>query len=187
MRLAAERAVDDPAKLARAARVVRAAIARGVLSAVDLGNEVDPGSGPQMSRRNNNYGDNPDATITAVVTGKGVTPTGLYLGPVVDGVQTYYGPALAAPEDWEGRDWAAQEDSWRPVRVIPSGLVVQCRPVRESNRWVIQVTVPSDVPDRDALFNAVADAATEWEPEDRDGWDIDVSAGPEADMRKADQ
>ncbi len=32
----AERAVDDPAKLARAARIIRAALARGVLTPADL-------------------------------------------------------------------------------------------------------------------------------------------------------
>lgn len=47
-------------------------------------------------------------------------------------------------------------------------------------RWVIQVTIPSNVPGRDRLFTAVADAAHDWEPENRDGWDIDVSAGPVA-------
>ena len=41
-RLAAERAVDDPATLARAARIVRAALARRVLTPEDLLDDVVP-------------------------------------------------------------------------------------------------------------------------------------------------
>lgn len=40
---AAERAIDDPAKLARAARIVRTALARGRLSVEDLTTEAAEG------------------------------------------------------------------------------------------------------------------------------------------------
>ncbi|MGH9287038.1 MAG: hypothetical protein ACRD0V_01870 [Acidimicrobiales bacterium] len=42
MRRAAERAVDDPRQLARAARIVRAALARKALEPADLIEEVGP-------------------------------------------------------------------------------------------------------------------------------------------------
>lgn len=47
--------------------------------------------------------------------------------------------------------------------------------------WQIRVTLPfDDVTDeqRNALFTAIADAAHGWEPTDRNGWDVDVQAGP---------
>lgn len=49
-----------------------------------------------------------------------------------------------------------------------------------SDRWAVTVTVPMSLPPeaKDALFTAVADAAAEWEPAERDGWDVDVSGGP---------
>lgn len=40
----------------------------------------------------------------------------------------------------------------------------------------IVVEVPAHVADLDGLATAVADAAHNWEPDDRDGWDVDVSA-----------
>src|SRR5690606_35154262 len=45
--------------------------------------------------------------------------------------------------------------------------------------WAVTVTIPAhlDEGDRDDLFDLVADTAHRWEPDDRDGWDIDVSAG----------
>jgi hypothetical protein len=42
VRRAAERAVDDPRQLARAARIVRAALARKALEPTDLLEEVGP-------------------------------------------------------------------------------------------------------------------------------------------------
>jgi hypothetical protein len=46
--------------------------------------------------------------------------------------------------------------------------------------WKIEVEIPmrvlNDV-DHEALFTAVADAVHDWEPPDRDGWDVSVSAG----------
>jgi hypothetical protein len=46
--------------------------------------------------------------------------------------------------------------------------------------WEVRVVVPYRLPSEEleALFDAVADAAHNWEPEDRDGWDMDISAGP---------
>jgi hypothetical protein len=43
--------------------------------------------------------------------------------------------------------------------------------------WQVVVRVPMRIGDaqRDALFNRVADAAHDWEPDDRDGWDVDVA------------
>lgn len=50
-------------------------------------------------------------------------------------------------------------------------------------RWQVTVRVPMRLPDeqREALFNRVADAVSEWEPEQRDGWDADVAAGSAGD------
>lgn len=47
--------------------------------------------------------------------------------------------------------------------------------------WEVTVTVPLRLPaeQREALFNAVADAVAEWEPDDRQDWDAIVSAHPE--------
>lgn len=46
--------------------------------------------------------------------------------------------------------------------------------------WQIQITVPMRVDGRDLLFDAVVSAVAGWEPEDRDGWDADVSGAPAA-------
>ena len=46
--------------------------------------------------------------------------------------------------------------------------------------WAVTVTIPAHI-DEDSrlhLFDVIADAAHDWEPKDRDGWDIDVSGGP---------
>lgn len=48
-----------------------------------------------------------------------------------------------------------------------------------SRMWRIRVQVPIDAAtheQRDALFTAIADAAHAWEPQRRDGWDVDVAA-----------
>lgn len=48
--------------------------------------------------------------------------------------------------------------------------------------YVIRVTVPFSKLDnamRDGLFTAVSDAVFDWEPEERDGWDADISSGIE--------
>jgi hypothetical protein len=47
-----------------------------------------------------------------------------------------------------------------------------------SDQWVITVMVPADLPEvmREVLASSVADAVYRWEPADRDGWDVDVSA-----------
>lgn len=46
-------------------------------------------------------------------------------------------------------------------------------------QWVMRVAVPLALNDdlRDRLFDAVADAVAAWEPEGRDGWDADLTAG----------
>lgn len=43
--------------------------------------------------------------------------------------------------------------------------------------WQVVVRVPMRIGDgqRDALFNRIADAAHDWEPANRDGWDVDVA------------
>lgn len=47
--------------------------------------------------------------------------------------------------------------------------------------WEVTVSVPLRLPEeqREALFDAVADAVAEWEPDDRTDWDAMVSAHPE--------
>lgn len=47
--------------------------------------------------------------------------------------------------------------------------------------WEVTVTVPLRLPaeQRESLFNAVADAVTAWEPDNRTDWDAIVSAHPE--------
>jgi hypothetical protein len=46
--------------------------------------------------------------------------------------------------------------------------------------WQVTVRVPASLPEvqRTALFDAVAEAAHDWEPADRDGWDVDVTGSP---------
>lgn len=58
------------------------------------------------------------------------------------------------------------------------GKLRQQRP--PTGAWQVSVCIPEtigrDVKDR--LFDAIAAAAHDWEPADRDGWDIDVSGHP---------
>lgn len=52
---------------------------------------------------------------------------------------------------------------------------------RQQPMWQIRVTLPYGVVTDDALnalFAAVADAVYDWEPANRDGWDVDVDGGP---------
>lgn len=54
--------------------------------------------------------------------------------------------------------------------------------------WTVAVEIPASLPDaaKDSLFTAVADAAHDWEPKVRDGWDISVTGYPTAhDLRHA--
>lgn len=49
--------------------------------------------------------------------------------------------------------------------------------------WRVSVAIPlSDeevaVAEKDRLFTAICDAAFDWEPAERDGWDVEVSGGP---------
>lgn len=46
--------------------------------------------------------------------------------------------------------------------------------------WEVVVSVPLslDVEQRQALFEAIVATVAEWEPDDRDGWDADVSGRP---------
>jgi hypothetical protein len=46
--------------------------------------------------------------------------------------------------------------------------------------WTVTVGIPADSSPalRDSLFNTIAKAAHDWEPKDRDGWDISVSGHP---------
>jgi hypothetical protein len=46
--------------------------------------------------------------------------------------------------------------------------------------WQISVRVPLSLPVemRHELFAAVTAAVHDWEPDDRDGWDVDVSGAP---------
>lgn len=52
---------------------------------------------------------------------------------------------------------------------------------RREPTWRVLVEIPQRVVDEhgDGLFTAVADAVTDWEPDDRDSWDAQVVAGPE--------
>lgn len=61
-------------------------------------------------------------------------------------------------------------------------------PTPDRSQWSVTVTVPSDLPAslRDSLFGRVANAAHLWEPSTRDGWDVDVSAGPTASAPQGD-
>lgn len=58
---------------------------------------------------------------------------------------------------------------------------------RPDGTWTIAVQVPIGLPVemRHALFSAVAAAVSGWEPDDRDGWDADVSGYPTADSLHA--
>ena len=53
-------------------------------------------------------------------------------------------------------------------------------PHQDDNSWRITVDVPMHLPDseRHKLFDAVVTVVGKWEPEDRDGWDVSMSAGP---------
>lgn len=48
--------------------------------------------------------------------------------------------------------------------------------------WEIKVSVPMRLPgwQRDVLFAAVVRAVSDWEPDERDGWDADVAGCPAA-------
>jgi hypothetical protein len=54
----------------------------------------------------------------------------------------------------------------------------------QPDTWCVVVTVPMHV-DREALFDAVADAAHDWEPENREGWDIEVFGAPTAEVLRS--
>jgi hypothetical protein len=58
------------------------------------------------------------------------------------------------------------------------GTARETRPPTDT--WQVSVAIPKTLPPEmmDSLFTAVADAAYEWEPQDRDGWDVDVSGHP---------
>lgn len=47
-------------------------------------------------------------------------------------------------------------------------------------QWQITIRVPMRlaVEERHDLFEAVVAAVSDWEPDDRDGWDADVSGHP---------
>lgn len=49
--------------------------------------------------------------------------------------------------------------------------------------WQVAVRVPLSLPVeiRHQLFAVVSDAVAAWEPDDRDGWDADVSGAPLSD------
>lgn len=48
--------------------------------------------------------------------------------------------------------------------------------------WTVAVRVPAELSQelKDDLFLTIADAAYEWEPEDRAGWDVEVIGYPES-------
>ncbi|TYK45184.1 hypothetical protein [Actinomadura decatromicini] len=53
--------------------------------------------------------------------------------------------------------------------------------------WTVAVEVPLSLPAdmRHDLFSMIAAAVSRWEPDDRDGWDADVSGYPTADSLRA--
>lgn len=53
---------------------------------------------------------------------------------------------------------------------------------RLDDTWTVAVEVPISLPVemRHDLFAAITRAVSEWEPDDRDGWDVDVSGYPTA-------
>lgn len=55
--------------------------------------------------------------------------------------------------------------------------------LNDEPQWELRVLVPMRRPveERLALFDAVAHAVAEWEPDERDGWDADVTGCPERD------
>lgn len=62
--------------------------------------------------------------------------------------------------------------------MIPMIQTVTGEPgMAEEPQWQVTVRVPMRLtPERhDGLFTAVADAVAQWEPDERDGWDADVS------------
>lgn len=106
--------------------------------------------------------------------------------PTVDGKAAIERAARALCELWSGDgDWVIVPESEREIwrryaRHLDRAGYLRTTPARvDEGDWEITVSVPSGFPDgqRDALFTAVADAAHDWEPEERDGWDVDVSAG----------
>jgi hypothetical protein len=58
------------------------------------------------------------------------------------------------------------------------GTAREMRPPTDT--WQVSVAIPKTLPPAmmDSLFTAVADAVHAWEPQDRDGWDVDVSGHP---------
>jgi hypothetical protein len=58
------------------------------------------------------------------------------------------------------------------------GTAREMRP--PTGMWQVAVTVPMNLPREmhEALFEAIAEVAHDWEPTDRDGWDVDVSGHP---------
>ncbi len=58
------------------------------------------------------------------------------------------------------------------------GTAREMRP--PTGMWQVSVRVPMDLPRemRDSLSEALAAAVHDWEPQDRDGWDVEVSGHP---------
>jgi len=57
----------------------------------------------------------------------------------------------------------------------------------EEPQWQVTVRVPMRLPveQRQALFEAICAVVSDWEPDDRDGWDADAFGCPEADAQRA--
>lgn len=75
--------------------------------------------------------------------------------------------------------WAADEHASATIfGSILSAMSqdIQQGPNWRERKWHVVVEVPESLPmmQRDRLFTIVADAVHEWEPEDRDGWDVGV-------------
>lgn len=95
--------------------------------------------------------------------------------------------AMRPPADWSDLDEAAEvyraQHYWagrllHRVAELEAAESAPAEPHREA--WRVTVDVPLDAPHRDGLFAAVSGAVSDWEPEQRDGWDACVTAHPVA-------
>jgi hypothetical protein len=88
--------------------------------------------------------------------------------------------------DTRAKDLEASLDRWRRRAEIAEAEAARLRNIIEvrnpDDTWTVAVEIPISLPSelRDSLFTAIADAAHDWEPGDRDGWDVQVSGHPTA-------
>lgn len=100
------------------------------------------------------------------------------VGPYRLDVSRRTGMSFAVRSGGDATPWP-----WREI-VVPgiAAFVLSRTRTRQlpPNAWRVEVTVPLGLPldMRTALFDAIADVVSDWEPADREGWDAFVSAHP---------